>query len=93
MEDKTPQNLVILPPDRTVYFNGFSMGLGTGDLVITLMRNGTAVLTLNCSYTVGKTRAALHNSARARARATVDAMLTLSASELVALCRWCSHMS
>lgn len=51
------EQITILPPDQTLYFNGFAIAVGTGDVVCTLLRNGTAVLTLNASYTVVKTLA------------------------------------
>jgi histidinol-phosphate/aromatic aminotransferase/cobyric acid decarboxylase-like protein len=51
------EQIVLLPPNQTLYFNGFSMAIGTGDLVCTLLRNGAPVLTLNASYTVAKTLA------------------------------------
>lgn len=51
---KTDQ-ITILPVDQTLYFNGFAIAIGTGDVVFTLVRNGTPVLTLNASYTVAKT--------------------------------------
>ena len=39
----------------TIYFNGFSIGLGTGDVVIALQLNGKTSFVLNASYTVAKT--------------------------------------
>jgi citrate lyase gamma subunit len=48
------EGIPILPPDRTIYFNGFAVALGPGDVVITLSRNGIPLLTLNASYTVSK---------------------------------------
>jgi hypothetical protein len=49
------QAIPILPEDKALYFNGFAVALGLGDIVITLMRNGVPTLTLNASYTVTKT--------------------------------------
>lgn len=37
------------------YFNGFAVTLGTGDVLISLMRNGKPVQVVQCSYTVAKT--------------------------------------
>lgn len=42
---------------HTLYFNGFSMALSTGDVVITLLLQGRPIQTLNVSYTVAKTLA------------------------------------
>jgi citrate lyase gamma subunit len=49
------QAIPILPEDKALYFNGFAMALGVGDVVITLTRNGVPIVTLNASYTVTKT--------------------------------------
>jgi hypothetical protein len=46
--------IAILPPDKTLYFNGYQIALGMGDVIITLTRNGAPVITLNASYTVAK---------------------------------------
>jgi hypothetical protein len=51
------EQITILPPDQTLYFNGFAIAIGAGDVVCTLLRNGTPVLTVNASYTVAKTLA------------------------------------
>lgn len=51
------QAIPILPEDKALYFNGFAVALGLGDIVITLTRNGVPTLTLNASYTVTKTLA------------------------------------
>lgn len=40
---------------QTTYFNGFSMAVGAGDVVIALQLNGKPTLVLNTSYTVAKT--------------------------------------
>lgn len=37
------------------YFNGFSCGLGIGDIILVLKRNNKNVAVLNTSYTVAKT--------------------------------------
>lgn len=37
-----------------IYFNGFSLALGSGDVIINLQRNGRDVAQLNGSYTVVK---------------------------------------
>ena len=42
---------------QTTYFNGFSMMVGTGDVVIALQLNGRPTHVLNTSYTVAKTLA------------------------------------
>lgn len=44
-------------PLQTTYFNGFSMAIGMGDVVIALQLNGRPTLLLNTSYTVAKTMA------------------------------------
>lgn len=40
---------------ESIYFNGFSLAIGTGDVMIALQKNGKHHLTLNTSYTVAKT--------------------------------------
>jgi hypothetical protein len=56
MADQTKsENITVLPPEQTLYFNGFMLAIGTGDIVCTLLRNNVPVLTLNASYTVAKT--------------------------------------
>lgn len=40
-----------------IYFNGFALNLGTGDLTLVLERNDRPVAVLNASYTVAKTLA------------------------------------
>lgn len=52
-----PENTPILIPDNaeSLYFNGFSLAVGTGDVVISLLKNGKQSLVLNTSYTVAKT--------------------------------------
>ena len=50
----TVEQIPLLPPDQTLYFNGFAIAVGMGDLVCTLLRNGSPVLTVNISYTVAK---------------------------------------
>lgn len=45
----------ILPEEKALYFNGFAIAVGSGDIVFTLMRNGVPTLTLNASFTVAKT--------------------------------------
>jgi hypothetical protein len=49
--------MVLLESDKSLYFNGFAIAVGMGDIPITLMRNGAPIMTLNCSYTVAKTLA------------------------------------
>ena len=40
---------------NSMYFNSFSIAVGTGDVVMTLRLNGKPILVLNTSYTVAKT--------------------------------------
>lgn len=40
-----------------IYFNGFIVGIGTGDIMITLEKNGLPITVLNVSYTVAKSLA------------------------------------
>ena len=55
-ESAIPPNLDgVLLSDQVLYFNGFSMGVGAGDVIITLLRQSKPVVTLNASYTVAKT--------------------------------------
>lgn len=39
------------------YFNGFSLTIGSGDVILILMRNNKPIRTLQASYTVAKTLA------------------------------------
>ena len=50
-----PQGIPILPEEKSVYFNGFAIGVGGSDVVLTLVRNGVPIQTLNASFTVAKT--------------------------------------
>ncbi len=52
--DPNARGVVVLSPDKTLYFNGFQIAIGMGDVIVTLMRNGAPVTTLNASYTVAK---------------------------------------
>ena len=54
---QTSEQMVILEADKSLYFNGFGIAVGLGDIPITISRNGIPVLTLNCSYSVAKTLA------------------------------------
>ena len=47
--------VAILPIERTQYFNGFEMAIGTADVVLTLKVNNQPITTLNCSFTTAKT--------------------------------------
>jgi len=38
-----------------IYFNGFSLGMGIGDIVLVLKSNNESVAVMNTSYTVAKT--------------------------------------
>jgi sugar/nucleoside kinase (ribokinase family) len=40
---------------ESIYFNGFALAIGPGDVMIALQKNGKTCLTLNTSYTVAKT--------------------------------------
>lgn len=40
---------------QEIYFNGFVNALGTGDIIIVLLRNNRPVAALNASYTTAKT--------------------------------------
>jgi hypothetical protein len=40
-----------------IYFNGFSISLGTGDILLVLNRNNKPVAALQASYTLAKTLA------------------------------------
>jgi hypothetical protein len=65
---ENPSNPVLASPplpmaNDTVYFNGFGIALSAGDVLITLIRNGSVVLNLNGSYTVMKSLSAgLHKA-------------------------------
>ena len=48
-----PQQLLLA--ENHLYFNGFSMGVGNGDVIITLLLQGKPIQTLNVSYTIAKT--------------------------------------
>ena len=58
MPEAPTSSLTQAPPlpqaDDTVYFNGFGIALSSGDVMVTLVRNGIPVLTMNGSYTVMK---------------------------------------
>jgi len=41
----------------SAYFNGFSLAIGVGDVLIALQHNGNPHIVLNTSYTVAKTLA------------------------------------
>ena len=48
---------IIFADGPPLYFNGFSVGISSGDLILTLMVQGKPTHTLHCSYTVAKTLA------------------------------------
>lgn len=50
-------NNVFHPDSQPLYFNGFTVAIGTGDVVIALQLNGKPIQVLNTSYTVAKTLA------------------------------------
>jgi len=58
MADNPPNPLTANPAlslaSESVYFNGFGIALTAGDVMVTLIRNGSAVINLNGSYTVMK---------------------------------------
>jgi len=43
------------PRIHEIYFNGFSMAIGAGDIILKIMRGSNELSQLNCSYTVAKT--------------------------------------
>lgn len=45
------------PEVPNYYVNGFANGLGSGDVILALEKNGTAVASVNLSYTMAKTLA------------------------------------
>ena len=49
------QTIPVLPPDKTEYFNGFFIGVGSCDVIISVMKQGIQTLSLNTSYPVAKT--------------------------------------
>lgn len=56
--DRTPNERIDNAVDadvEQVYFNGFAVSAGTGDVVLVLERNGKPVKVLNTSYTMAKT--------------------------------------
>ena len=53
--NQPPAAIPILPEEKSLYFNGFGIAVGGGDIIFTLMRNGVPTLTLNASFTVAKT--------------------------------------
>lgn len=50
-----PPGIPILPVEKSLYFNGFAIAVTGGDVVLTLLRNGVPLQTLNASFTVAKT--------------------------------------
>jgi hypothetical protein len=50
-----PMGIPILPEEKSLYFNGFAIAVTGGDIVLTLLRNGVPLQTLNASFTVAKT--------------------------------------
>jgi len=44
-------------PEDAIYFNGFAFGVGSGDILISLLRQGVPVVTLNASFPTIKTLA------------------------------------
>ena len=47
----------LLQGPNEIYFNGFGVAVGNGDIRIVLTRNNKGVAGLNCSYEVAKTLA------------------------------------
>ena len=48
-------SVTILPLEKTQYFNGFEMGVGQSDFILTLKLNNQAITTFNFSFTTAKT--------------------------------------
>jgi hypothetical protein len=44
-----------LEPVQQMYFNGFQLGVGAGDVVLTLTLNGREQIRTNMSFTLAKT--------------------------------------
>jgi hypothetical protein len=57
LEKEKIQKALQSPDIEKVYFNGFSSSIGTGDILLTLYRNGEPVKVVNASFTVAKTLA------------------------------------
>ncbi len=79
-QQPTPQR-----PERILgeYFNGFEVGLGPGDVVITLVRNNERRVLVNCTLTIARALSeALHDAVSAMENATGKPAPTLP--ELVA---------
>lgn len=56
-----PEQIPLQQGCPSLYFNGFSVALGVGDVIISLQQNGAPLMNLNASYTVAKTLAAALN--------------------------------
>lgn len=55
-QDEQRLSQAISNPDvPKLYFNGFTVAIGSGDIVLMLQRNGEPLAVLNASYTVAKT--------------------------------------
>lgn len=54
-ESAESNTVTILPLERTQYFNGFEMGVGQSDIILTLKLNNQAITTFNFSFTTAKT--------------------------------------
>lgn len=68
----------ILPEEKSLYFNGFAIAVGGGDVVLTLLRNGVPLQTLNASFTVAKTLgAAIVGSIQKLEEATNHTIMTI----------------
>lgn len=52
-KDKEFQEIIESGCD-SVYFNGFALAIGPGDVMIALQKNGKPCVVLNTSYTVAK---------------------------------------
>lgn len=64
--------------DHKEYFNGFQLGIGAGDVVITLQLNSKPISTLNASFTVAKTLAkALHETIEILEQGTGQTIMTV----------------
>jgi hypothetical protein len=54
-KEPIPRAIRILPAEKSIYFNGFEMGLGQSDIVLTAKVNENPIITLNMSFSTAKT--------------------------------------
>jgi hypothetical protein len=75
---KPLENLGVLPPQSSLYFNGFEVGLTSADLIMTLKLNNQRLVTCNCSFTTAKTLlSALRGTVETLEKATSHAIMTI----------------